>query len=161
MKRKSFAFFTALAVAAVTSCSNPEPKPEETKPTGTEKVLETFPGGQVKNVVIVREGTENDVLYQTIFYEDGKVHMQGGLDSGKRVGSWETFHKDGKPWSLNTYTNGNFDGPYKAWYESGQIRIDGNYSMGKRVGVWNYYAEDGTVTRTENLPAASTPTTKK
>jgi len=154
MKRKFIAFAAALAFVAATSCSTSESQPVETKPKGTEKVLESFPGGQVKNVVIIKEGTENDILYQTIYYEDGKVHMQGGFNTGKRVGAWETFHKDGKPWSLNTYTDGNFDGPYKAWHENGQIRIDGNYSMGKRVGVWNYYAEDGTLTRTETLPAS-------
>jgi len=144
----ALALLTGICLSSCSSETVDLTQPEQSNLS--EKVIESFPGGQAKNLVKMLPGTEQ-IVEQTLFYETGQIHMKGSFQEGKRNGAWETYYTDGKPWSLNTYNTGVLEGPYKAWFENGQIRIEGQYTTGKRSGVWNYYDEVGVMTKSEEL----------
>jgi antitoxin component YwqK of YwqJK toxin-antitoxin module len=115
-----------------------------------ERVMSTY--GDGKPMMIVYEDPKTgEKLQEKTFYNNEQVHTDILYKDKKRDGTCRSFYKDGKPFSLHTYTLGILNGPYQLWYENGQVRIDGFYKDNQKMGVWKSYNQDGSVFKIENF----------
>ena len=71
-------------------------------------------------------------LKESSYYENGLLH-------GKR----NLFFSDGRQEVIETYVNGDFEGPYVMYYESGNKFEEGIFEANQRIGIWKYYWDRG------------------
>jgi antitoxin component YwqK of YwqJK toxin-antitoxin module len=110
------------------------------------EIIEAYPSGDTQAVHVFYKAEQGNSLYGfQSYYPDGNVKVQGCLRSPKiRVGVWESFYQNGKPWSIGTYdTAGVQTGIKRVWYENGQVRYQGQMENGKPAGEWEYFDENG------------------
>lgn len=55
------------------------------------------------------------------------------------VGEHKQFNNQGKPLLVETWANGQLDGPYEKWDYNGNPEEKGTYKAGKKVGTWTRY----------------------
>ncbi|MGB0390370.1 MAG: toxin-antitoxin system YwqK family antitoxin [Salibacteraceae bacterium] len=92
------------------------------------------------------DGRKTLVGYEEV-YENGVIKITGKVDSNtQRVGLWESFYEDGKPWSIGEYENGVEIGRKKTWYSNGKPRYEGLMLNGKPSGTWFFWDEKGVKT---------------
>ena len=73
----------------------------------------------------------------TSWHPNGKRATQGPYRRGRRHGTWQTWQPDGKPLRSVSYRDGKRHGSYVAWYEQAATkRIQGHYDLGRRTGLW-------------------------
>ena len=94
--------------------------------------------------------TTGEVVYETEYYEDGMVRMEGGMKDGKREGEWTAYFPDGKVQSTGTFKNGLRTGKATVYYSNGQLYMEGMYKEGHHCGKWTYYDEQGYALRTDD-----------
>lgn len=105
--------------------------------TGTEKAL-------VDNKIIeyeVKDGLKHGKF--RIYSADGKIEIQGQIDSNRNVGKWQYFYPNGTIESEGSF---NFDLPEGRWiwnYPDGKLKEEGIYENGERVGMWYQYDNKG------------------
>ena len=78
--------------------------------------------------------------------------MEGAMKDGKREGTWKAYLRDGRPWSIDEFKNGELDGSSTVYWENGNLRWEGKYKAGKHVGHWKWYDEQGILLREEDYP---------
>jgi len=86
---------------------------------------------------------------------DGKLlevaNFAGDTLHGLRI----LFYETGDTQIVETYQNGNFEGPYKAYYPNGQLELIGQYVGNTMDGEWKRYYDTGelmeVVTLRDNL----------
>ena len=91
----------------------------------TEKVERSFPDG--KPQLVRYYDKSNQCLKETEYYETGQVKMEGRLKDDKREGEWKAYLRDGRIWSIDTFKNGELEGPSTVYWENGNLRWEGNY----------------------------------
>ena len=124
-------FLYLAAVLLLGSCS----------PRLTEKVESSFPNGQAK--VVRYYDKNNNCLKEIEYYETGQVKMEGAMQDGKREGEWKAYLRDGRPWSIDTFKDGELEGPSTVYWENGNLRWEGNFKAGVHCGNWKFYDEQG------------------
>jgi antitoxin component YwqK of YwqJK toxin-antitoxin module len=136
---KRILLFLAMALIIV-SCA----------PRLTEKVEAKHSNGQPQ---VVRYYDKSDKCVKEIeYYETGEVKMEGAMKDGKREGTWKAYLRDGRPWSIDEFKNGDLDGSSTVYWENGNLRWEGKYKAGKHVGHWKWYDEQGILLREEDYP---------
>jgi antitoxin component YwqK of YwqJK toxin-antitoxin module len=111
-----------------------------------------YPSGKVsaaKEYQIVDEDTV--FIYERIFYENGKVKIEGPLKNEKRNGQWKSYFVDGKDWSQTSFKDGEMEGETVSYYKNGKIRYSGMYEMGKVAGKWAWFDSTGTLIRSADF----------
>jgi antitoxin component YwqK of YwqJK toxin-antitoxin module len=68
---------------------------------------------------------------------------KGFFVNGIKAGSWVNYYTDGGIEFLNTYHQGQLNGPYKKYNPGNMISIEGNYTDGLRSGTWYTYGFKG------------------
>jgi antitoxin component YwqK of YwqJK toxin-antitoxin module len=107
--------------------------------TGREKAL-------VDNKIVeydVKDGLKHGEF--RIFNADGKLEIQGQIDSNKNVGKWQYFYTNGKVESEGYF---NYDCPDGKWvwnYPDGKKKEEGSYHDGERIGMWYKYDNNGKI----------------
>lgn len=139
------------------SCQNEvreiNPEKENVAPTKEveKEAVDFFESGKPKafNFTQLVDGKKVITGYEEI-HENGAVKIQGNLSpEGQRIGLWESFYEDGKPWSIGNYSNGIENGMKKTWYPDGSPRYEGNLLNGKPTGEWTFWDEKGAKTTKE------------
>ena len=74
------------------------------------------------------------------FYPDGSKLLVGALDGRKRVGEWNSWHPNGKPWISCVYVDGLYHGEWTRRDKSGELAETRYYRRGKRVTEEEYNA---------------------
>lgn len=147
---RSLLFGFVLGALAI-SCNQ---KPAELKfqynaQTMQKQLIEAYPSGdtQVVHFYITVNGQKQLHAFQS-YFKDGNVKVQGLLTKdGKRIGTWESFYPDGKPWSVGTYdTAGVENGLKRVWYDNGKVRYQGQMVNGKSAGEWEFFDRKGNKT---------------
>jgi len=91
-----------------------------------------------------------------IFSADGKLEMQGQLDSNRNVGKWQYFYGNGE---IESEGNFNYDQPDGIWvwnYFSGKMRERGIFKNGERIGIWYQYDGNGEIILDKNYDLKDT-----
>lgn len=138
-------YFSLLTLLTVFSCASPETKIA---------VIEKYENGSVKIERQFKVANNNDstAFYETVYFEDGSVKMEGGLDeNGERHGEWKAFFTNGKVWSTGSFNHGKRDGKSVVYFPNGQKRTLGAYSNGKQSGTWKFWNEDGKALEEKNF----------
>ena len=123
--------------------------------TGREKAL-------VENKIVeydVKDGLKHGEF--RIFSADGKLEIQGQIDSNKNVGKWQYFYTNGKVESEGYF---NYDRPNGKWvwnYSDGKKKEEGSYRNGERVGMWYQYDNNGEILFENNYDLIDTLNTEK
>ena len=123
--------------------------------TGREKAL-------VDNKIVeydVKDGLKHGDF--RIFSADGKLEIQGQIDSNKNVGKWQYFYTNGKVESEGYF---NYDRPDGKWvwnYPDGKRKEEGSYNNGERVGIWYQYDNNGEIIFENNYDLNDTLNTEK
>lgn len=112
-------------------------------PPGTKPVvIDTFDNGKVMKVHFVDKNNPSE-KYEKIFYQSGKVFIEGKLVNDKRDGLWLSYYENGTIWSLGNYSNGLRDGKSEVYYDNGRLRFVKNYKNDIPVGIWTFYDKNG------------------
>ena len=111
----------------------------------TEKVERSFSDG--KPQLVRYYDKSNQCLKETEYYETGQVKMEGRLKDDKREGEWKAYLRDGRIWSIDTFKNGELEGPSTVYWENCNLRWEGNYKAGVHCGYWRFYDEQGNFVR--------------
>lgn len=109
-------------------------------------VKETHPDGSPKTVEYT-ESSSGELKGKLEYYPTKKPFREWHMDKGLLNGESRSYYEDGKPWSLNTYTNDTLNGPYTTWHANGQVYIQGQYVHGEPSGQWSFFKDDGTIAR--------------
>lgn len=131
---KRILFF--LCVIALASCE------EKT----VEKVVKVFPNDQPE-VVEIYDASGTTLIGKKTFFDNGQLHIQGSYLNGKKHGEWLSCYVNGNVWTINTYDQGEYNGPYKMHNDDGSIRIQGAYKQGKESGRWTFFDEHGDIVK--------------
>ena len=154
-KLKRLPLFRSLVIIAISviaaSCGNDVGNKESNELAKIEmenisvKVVDVHENGKVKaqDLYVTISGVKSLKGYEE-FYASGKLKIKGRFNtSHQRVGLWESFYEDGKPWSIGSYTNGVEIGEKKVWYSDGSLRYQGEMLSGKPIGTWTFWDENG------------------
>jgi antitoxin component YwqK of YwqJK toxin-antitoxin module len=123
--------------------------------TGREKAL-------VDNKIVeydVKDGYKHGEF--RIFSQDGKLEIQGQIDSNRNVGKWQYFYTIGEVESEGYF---NYDRPDGKWvwnYPDGKKKEEGSYHDGERIGIWYQYDNNGEVIFEKNYDLDDSLTIKK
>ena len=85
------------------------------------------------------------------FHENGRLQTRGTLLNGVRHGVWNTYRKDGLPWSQVTYKEGVKEGLFRTWHVGGTPHIEGQHKEGVPSGEWHFYSTEGDLVETEDF----------
>ncbi len=147
LSSKHVSFFSFLAI--VLTCCNENKTPPATKaavvfsiPNAIEQVVMSHPDGSHKFSVFTNTETKEKVA-EIEFHPNGQPKIHKHFERDTLNGESWCYYEDGKPWSLNTFKNGVYDGIYKTWHDNGQLNIDGRYDNGKEEGEWFTYYSNG------------------
>ncbi len=139
--------FYSMLIVVLFSCGEKQAEKQAlfTPPEGSvEQVTSTFPDGSSKTAVYYDEKS-NKKLAELEFHPNGKPKIHKKFDQGILNGESWCYYDDGKPWSLNTYVNGEYHGIYKNWYPNGQLRQQGYYEKDLETGEWLKFYENGAI----------------
>lgn len=117
-----------------------------------EQVVSTWPTkGNPKEVRLeLGEGLGVEVQQ---FHENGRIQTRGVLLNDARNGVWNTYRKDGLPWSQVTYKAGIKEGLFRTWHVGGTPHIEGQHKDGVPAGKWRFYSTEGDLVETEDFDA--------
>lgn len=107
------------------------------------KIDQFFENGNPALVYYYDKSDPDNPKYQKIFYQSGKLYIEGALKNGKRSGKWYAWYENGLLCSSGSYINGIDDGLKEVYYEDGTMRYYLNYVNGKLEGDAKYYNEKG------------------
>jgi antitoxin component YwqK of YwqJK toxin-antitoxin module len=112
--------------------------------TGREKAL-------VESKIIdyeVKDGYKHGQF--RMYYTDGKLELEGQLDSNRNVGKWQYFHPNGVLESEGNFDYDLPDGKWFWYYPDGKKKEEGFFNKGKRIGIWYQYDRDGKIALEKN-----------
>jgi antitoxin component YwqK of YwqJK toxin-antitoxin module len=110
----------------------------------TREVVETHPDGSTHTIHYYKETDEGPVLYKLEeFFDNGIKRVEGYFRDGERHGRWNSWHDNGKVWSIGRYDNGQLHGKQTVYYPNGEKFYEGEYEHGIRVGLWRFWNEQG------------------
>ena len=95
-----------------------------------------------------------------IFSTDGKIEIQGQLDSNRNVGKWKYFYPDGQIESEGYFINDMPEGNWVWNYTDGKKREEGSYRNGERIGIWFQYDNNGEIIFEKNYDLKDTLNTE-
>ena len=117
----------------------------ENKPNRIE-VISSGSNGTVKQERVYHG---EDVVEITTYFENFKVKTKGRVkvvgEEEIKLGTWNSYYKNGTHWSQSDYLNGVNDGVYQTWHPNGKPNIIGFYSNGVETGKWQFFDTTGTV----------------
>lgn len=114
------------------------------------KNVSSHSNGTPKVVQTIRV-SDQAVVAQTNYYDNGNIEMTGEMSNGKRHGTWESFFYNGQPWTINNFQHGELHGEYIMYNKDGSLKLQGHYTNGKESGHWKYFDQEGTLVREEDL----------
>jgi hypothetical protein len=86
--------------------------------------------------------------------KDGRPVMEGEWLNGNRIGTWTSYHGNGRVKSRSTYANGELNGPTAVFYENGSPYYSGSDRNGHPVGEWNFFDAKGGLVKTVSYDSA-------
>jgi len=93
--------------------------------------------------------------FQTEYYENGTVKIQGELKNDERFGVWKAYFPSGEIQTLANYNkNGKQEGMYYIYRKTSNayyIWKSGYYKDGEKRGLWNTFNKDSVVINTESF----------
>ena len=96
-----------------------------------------------------------------IFSMDGKLQMQGQLDSNRNVGKWQYFYPNGEIESEGYFINNRPNGNWVWNYPDGKKKEEGFYQNGERIGMWFQYDNNGEIIFEKNFDLKDTLATER
>jgi antitoxin component YwqK of YwqJK toxin-antitoxin module len=139
-------------------------------PGAREQVILKNDDGSPRLSVFVDEKT-NIKVAEIEYHPNGQPKIHKHFENGILNGESWCYYEDGTPWSLNTFRDGKYDGPWKTWdqngkltmdafyadgmpdgdwltyYPTGQLNTRGFYHQGEKVGIWSWYNLEGKLVR--------------
>ena len=122
--------------------------------TGREKAM-------VDNKIVeydVKDGLKHGEF--RIFSADGKLEIQGQIDSNRNVGKWQYFYTNGEVESEGYFNYDRPDGNWVWHYPDGKKKEEGIYRNGERIGMWYKYDNNGEVIFEKNYDLNDTLNTE-
>ncbi len=118
------------------------------------KAEEYYENGQLaKKFEYEKDGKTKS--FQTEYYENGGVKLEGGLKNGVRSGIWKAYFPTGEVQTLANYNEmGKEEGMYKVYALNDGVHYvsySGYYRQGERRGVWNFFNKEGVVINTKSF----------
>lgn len=115
------------------------------------EITETWPDGTTKTIQYYKEKEGEQIFYKIEeFHDNGVKRVEGYYKDDERHGRWNSWHSNGKLWSIAEYKNGQLDGKQTVYHISGQKYYEGTFEKGIRTGIWRFWDENGIlVTETE------------
>ena len=107
--------------------------------TGRERAL-------VENKIVeydVKEGLKHGEF--RIFSEEGKLELQGQLDSNRNVGKWQYYYPNGQIESEGYFVSDLPEGKWTWYYQGGTVREEGIFQKGIRIGMWYQFNNSGEI----------------
>ncbi len=110
----------------------------------TREVVETHPDGTTHTIHYYKETDKGRVLYKLEeYFDNGMKRVEGYYSDGERHGRWNSWHDNGKVWSVGRYREGQLHGKQTVYYPNGNKFYEGEYENGIRVGLWRFWNEQG------------------
>lgn len=110
----------------------------------SQEITETYPNGATKTIQYFRERDGIKSLYKIEeFHDNGIKRIEGYMKNDKRNGRWNSWHSNGRLWSVANYLDGNLDGKQTVYHPSGEKFYEGEFGKGIRKGTWLFYDEKG------------------
>ena len=144
-----FLLIQSCLVIALAAC-NEKPAPTNTQqdkisfsiPNTTEEVILKHPDG-THHVSRFKDNATGEKVAEVEFHPNGQPKIHKHFEQEILQGESWCYYEDGKPWSLNTFRDGKYEGIYKTWFENGQLHISGQYINGLEEGEWFTYYQNG------------------
>jgi antitoxin component YwqK of YwqJK toxin-antitoxin module len=110
----------------------------------SQEITEKHADGSTRTILYYKEVDGGKQLYKIEeFYEDGVKRVEGYYRNDERDGRWNSWHDNGKIWSVAHYKEGKLHGKQTVYYPSGQKFYEGRFENGLRNGVWKFWNEQG------------------
>lgn len=104
---------------------------------------ESYEDGTPKLVRYYEDESEEVLVKETQYYEDGSKYIEGAYKNDERTGTWNAWYRDGTLWSTGHYKDGLEHGTKTAYHENGQIYYEGELKADKRIGIWTFWNKEG------------------
>lgn len=107
---------------------------EKPKPLGN-RMYFWFKGGAIHSS---ESGIAGELLDGAFvkYYLDNQLAETGRFYRGLRIGTWKSWHPNGKLSTEQSWSNGRMNGKFYSYSSSGTLMEKGSYSAGKKDGVW-------------------------
>jgi antitoxin component YwqK of YwqJK toxin-antitoxin module len=97
--------------------------------------------GKIKNELVYNADRS---ISSKDYYQDGKLKEEGTWNSIGWIGSYKTYHPNGKLYYEWEYDQGGKrTGRQRYYYDNGNLMFDGEWNGGKEAGVIKEYYENG------------------
>lgn len=70
------------------------------------------------------------------YYLDNQLAETGRFYRGLRIGTWKSWHPNGKLSTEQSWSNGRMSGKFYSYSSNGTLMEKGSYSAGKKDGTW-------------------------
>src|SRR5690349_2578939 len=98
-------------------------------------------------VLLIVSGLPAQTQEKVEKYPNGAVKLRYSVDpTGKKVGTFTTYHQDGSVELKAIYHDDLLDGSYETYYPNGAPHLVASYARGKLSGRYEDSSEDGTRT---------------
>ncbi len=113
------------------------------------EIVNMHPNGQEALVRLYNiEKGDTFLTHETLYWENGKVRVEGGFDrEGQKDGVWTAWYDNGIRWSEGNFKAGRAEGEYRAWHENGQVFYEGQMKDDERIGKWRFYSPEGQLSK--------------
>lgn len=110
----------------------------------SQEITEKHADGSTRTIQYYKERDGQKQLYKLEeFYDDGVKRVEGYYRNDQRDGRWNSWHDNGKIWSVARYKEGQLHGKQTVYYPNGKKFYEGRFENGIRKGVWKFWNEDG------------------
>ena len=108
-----------------------------------EDITERYNDGQKKVLVKYKgEGSNEEIVNRTFYYESGKIEKENNYKNGKLDGIEYLYDENGQISLERKYKDGEkWDGRWTIYDD--MYKLEGNYKEGKRDGLWNSWYMNG------------------
>lgn len=83
-----------------------------------------------------------------IFYESGKLSLNGQFEKNSAIGIWEFYYENGKLKMKGPYQNNVTQGVWEFYYENGVKSMEGELYNNSKEGLWKFYYTGGELKET-------------
>lgn len=108
----------------------------------TNKTVQPIEPTQPDNKIMVNSASSRN---HEVKYANGQVKECGKIVDANKVGLWQEWYEDGKPYKEIVYNQeGQPDGTMKDWFPSGSLKSTMEFKNGVAEGLTTYFHENGT-----------------
>jgi uncharacterized protein len=110
------------------------------------EVIEKYDDGTAKVIHYFKEKDSGKEMYKLEeYYDNGVKRLEGYFTGNERSGRWNSWHDNGRLWSVANYQDGKLHGKQTVYFPSGSKYYEGSFENGIRKGVWTFWDEEGKI----------------